>query len=128
MPQNLEPIFPWITEALERRISSIGCSVVQLSTRHSFSLIERLEIQDLVWFRILPLLFEKQQERFASALLVDSGLLSDEIPWAAHLVFRLNSVWLIFVAAFALLTALSSLAAPIWLEDHGPVYEQQRSG
>ena len=139
VPQNLEPISPLDLQKLLNDGSVPLLVALSSSCRHDHSLsglIERLEIQDprLVQNITVIKLFEKQQERLPPALLVDSGLLSDEIPWAAPLSVQaqLKRLADLFVAAsLLLLTApfIGLAALLIWLEDHGPVfYKQQRSG
>ena len=79
-------------------------------------------------------LFEKQQERLPPALLADSSLSYDEMPWAAPFsvqaqLKRLSD--LLVAGVLLLLTApfVGLAALLIWLEDQGPIfYSQQRSG
>ena len=79
-------------------------------------------------------LFEKQQERLPPALLADSGLSHDEIPWAQPFSVQAQlkrPADLLVAVALLLLTSLfvAFAALLIWLEDRGPVfYSQQRSG
>jgi lipopolysaccharide/colanic/teichoic acid biosynthesis glycosyltransferase len=99
-------------------------------------LIERLEIQDPRQFQAISVigLFERQQQRLPPALLADSDISFDELPWASpfSVQAQLKRLADLFVAAALLfLTApfLGLAALLIWLEDHGPVfYKQQRSG
>ena len=79
-------------------------------------------------------MFEKHQERLPPALLADSGLLYDELPWAAPFSVQAQLkrlADLLVAGALLLLTApfVALAALLIWLEDQGPVfYSQQRSG
>ena len=99
-------------------------------------LIERLDVQDprLVQTTSVIKLFEKQQERLPPALLADSGLSHDEIPWAQPFSVQAQLkrlADLLVAVALLLLTSpfVAFAALLIWLEDRGPVvYSQQRSG
>ena len=79
-------------------------------------------------------LFEQQQERLPPALMAETVLSYDDLPWAAtfSVQAQLKRMADLFVAAvLLLLTAPFVLLAAllIWLEDRGPVlYAQQRSG
>ena len=82
------PISPLKLELLLNEGTEPLLVALSPSRRHhpSFSgLIERLEMQDprLVQTISVIHLFEKQQERLPPALLADSGLSYDEMPWAA---------------------------------------------
>ena len=137
--QRLEPITPSALEELLNERSSPLLVALSLRRRrdHSLSsLIERLEIQDprLVQTTSVISLFEHYQERLPPALLADSGLSYDELPWAAPFSFQaqLKRLADLLVSAVLLLltTPFLALAALlIWLEDQGPVfYSQERSG
>ena len=139
LPLRLEPISPpafekLLNEGVEQLLVALSPSL-----RHDprFSgLIERLEIQDprLVQTISIISLFEKHQERLPPALLADSGLLYDELPWAAPFSVQAQLkrlADLLVAGALLLLTApfVALAALLIWLEDQGPVfYSQQRSG
>ena len=99
-------------------------------------LIERLEVQDprLVQSVSLISLFERHQERLPPALLADSAMSYDELPWGSAFSVQaqlkrladllLAAALLLIMAPFVGLTAVL-----IWLEDQGPVfYSQKRSG
>ena len=139
LPQRLKPISPLALEQLLNEGAEPLLVALSLSRRHDPSLsclIERLEIQDprLVQTISVINLFEKQQERLPPALLADSGLLYEEIPWAAPFSVQAQLkrlADLLVAAALLLLTApfVGLAALLIWLEDRGPVfYSQQRSG
>ena len=79
-------------------------------------------------------LFEQQQERLPPALMGDTVLAFDDLPWAAAFSVQaqlkraadllLAGILLLLTAPFVLLAVLL-----IWLEDRGPVlYAQRRSG
>ena len=79
-------------------------------------------------------LFEQYQERLPPVLLADTGLVYENLPWAAPFSAQaqlkrmadllVGGVLLVLTAPFVLLAAVL-----IWLEDRGPVfYAQQRSG
>ena len=137
--QRLEPILPDLLKPLLNNSSTP--SLVALSTQNfreaGFTrLIEFLEIQDprLVQTTSIIRLFEQLQERLPPALLSDSCISYDQLPWAAPFsaqaqLKRLSdlvvAVFLLLITApFVLISALL-----IWLEDQGPVfYTQQRSG
>ena len=137
--QRLEPIPPL---ALDQLLNEGAAPLlVALSPRRrrdpSLSgLIERLEMQDprLVQTMSVISLFEQQQERLPPALLADSVLSYDELPWAAPFSVQAQLkrlADLLVAAALLLLTApfVGLAALLIWLEDRGPVvYSQQRSG
>ncbi len=95
-----------------------------------------LEMRDprLVCTMSLLSLFEQQQERLPPALLADTGLAYNTLPWATRFSVQaqlkrladlaLAAVLLLLTAPFLLVASLL-----IWLEDRGPVvYSQQRSG
>ena len=114
----------------------VALSSAQVHNQSILQLIERLEIEEHRQIKIISVisLFEKHQERLPPALLADSGLTFDEIPWAAPFsvqrqLKRLADLWV--AAALILLTApfVGIAALLIWLEDQGPVfYRQERSG
>ena len=139
LPQRLEPISPLKLELLLNEGAEPLLVALSPSRRHhpSFSgLIERLEMQDprLVQTISVIHLFEKQQERLPPALLADSGLSYDEMPWAAPFSVQAQLkrlADLLVAAVLLLLTApfVGFASLLIWLEDQGPVfYSQQRSG
>ena len=137
--QRLEPITHLeLEQLLDRGFAPL---LVAISTRRrsesSLSdLIESLETQDprIVQTISVISLFEQQQERLPPALLADSGLSYEELPWAApfSVQAKLKRLADLLVAAvLLLLTApfVGFAALLIWLEDKGPVfYSQQRSG
>ena len=106
-----------------------------LDNRYS-SLIERLETEDprLVQTISVISLFEQQQERLPPALLADSILAHEELPWAAAFsvqsqLKRLADLLLSFLLLLITLPFTGLAALLIWLEDRGPVfYCQQRTG
>ena len=137
--QRLHPILPSALEQLLDQGSEL--LLVSLSPRRRTDtnlsgLIERLEMQDprLVQTISVISLFDQQQERLPPALLPDSDLSYDDMPWAApfSVQVQLKRLADLLVAAVLLLitspfVALAALL--IWLEDQGPVfYSQQRSG
>lgn len=137
--QRLEPILPQALEQLLNDAAAPLLVVLSPSCRMDprlAVLIERLEIQDprLVQTVSVINLFSQQQERLPPALLADSVLSYEELPWTATFsvqsqIKRLADMFV--AAALLVLTApLVGLAALlIWLEDQGPVfYTQQRSG
>ena len=79
-------------------------------------------------------LFEQQQERLPPALMADTVLAYDDLPWAATLSVQAQlkrMADLLVAALLLLLTAPFVLLAMllIWLEDRGPLlYAQRRSG
>ena len=98
--------------------------------------ISSLEIRDPRHVRVLSVLslFEQQQERLPPALMVDTMLAYDDLPWAAAFSVQVQLkrmadllvavLLLLLTAPFVLMAALF-----IWIEDRGPVlYSQQRSG
>ena len=127
--QRLEPIPPL---ALDQLLNEGAATLlVALSPRRrrdpSLSgLIDRLEMQDprLVQTMSVISLFEQQQERLPPALLADSVLSYDELPWAAPFSVQAQlkrladllvaAVLLLLTAPFVCLAALL-----IWLEDRG---------
>ena len=67
----------------------------------------------------------------ASALLADSGLPGEDIPWAARLACAQPGVWQTCLGCrSSLLTApfVGLAALLIWLEDQGPIFTARRSG
>ena len=99
-------------------------------------LIECLEKQDprLVQTISVISLFEQQQERLPPALLDDSCLSYEDLPWSApfSVQVQLKRMADLLVAAFLLLIMAPFVVFAvllIWLEDRGPVfYTQRRSG
>ena len=139
LPQRLKPISPLALEQLLNEGSEPLFVALSSGVRRDpclSGLIERLEVQDprLVQTISVINLFEKQQERLPPALLADSGLSYEDIPWAAPFSVQVQLkrlADLLVAAALLLLTApfVGLAALLIWLEDQGPIfYSQQRSG
>tara|TARA_B100000674_G_scaffold499057_1_gene541345 strand:- start:7710 stop:9068 length:1359 start_codon:yes stop_codon:yes gene_type:complete len=139
LPQRLESISPLACEQLLNEGAEPLLVAVSPSRRDDPSLsdlIKRLEIQDPRCLQTISVisLFEKRQERLPPALLADSGLSYDELPWAAPFSVQAQLkrlADLLVAGALLLLTApfVGLAALLIWLEDRGPVfYSQQRSG
>ena len=139
LPQRLEPISPFALDHLLNDVSQPLLVALSPSCRHDPSLsvlIKRLEVQDPRLIQTISVinLFEKQQERLPPALLADSSLSYDEMPWAApfSVQAQLKRLSDLLVAGFLLLLTapfVGLAALLIWLEDQGPIfYSQQRSG
>jgi len=139
LPKRLKPISPLALEQLLNEGSEPLFVALSSGVRRDpclSGLIERLEVQDprLVQTISVINLFEKQQERLPPALLADSGLSYEDIPWAAPFSVQVQLkrlADLLVAAALLLLTApfVGLAALLIWLEDQGPIfYSQQRSG
>ena len=139
LPQRLEPCSPLACEQLLNEGKEPLLVALSPSSRIDPSLselIERLETQDPRSVQTISIisLFEKQQERLPPALLADSGLSYDELPWAAPFSVQVQLkrlADLLVAGVLLLLTApfVGVAALLIWLEDQGPVfYSQQRSG
>ena len=102
---------------------------------HSY-LIERLELTDSRFIQTISVinLFEQQQERLPPALLPDSSLSYNQLPWSApfSVQSQLKRLADVLVASGLLLLTspfVGFAALLIWLEDNGPLfYSQQRSG
>ena len=137
--QRLRPISP---TALDRLLDDgaepllVALSSSRRRDPRLSGLIERLEVQDPRSVQTISVinLFEKQQERLPPALLAESGLSHDEIPWVQPFSVQAQLkrlADLLVAAALLLITApfVALAALLIWLEDQGPVfYSQQRSG
>ena len=100
------------------------------------SLLASLEMRDPRQLRITSVLsvFEQHQERLPPALMVDTVLTYDDLPWATPFSVQAQlkrSADLFVAAILLLLTSPFVLLAIlfIWIEDRGPVfYAQKRSG
>ena len=110
LPQRLEPISPLALEQLLNEGSEPLLVALSSGVRSDPSisgLIECLEVQDsrLVQTTSVINLFEKQHERLPPALLADSGLSYEDIPWAApfSVQAQLKRLADLFVAAALLL-------------------------
>ena len=135
--QGLESIPPLALEQLLNEGTSpllVALSSRRRRDRSLSGLIERLEMQDPLMVQTISVisLFEQQQERLPPALLADSVLSYDELPWAApfSVQAQLKRLADLLVAALLLLLApfIGLAALLIWLEDQGPVfYSQQRA-
>ena len=99
-------------------------------------LLASLEMRDPRQVRALSVLslFEQQQERIPPALLLDTVITQNDLPWTAafSVQAQLKRIADLFVAAALLFFTAPFIflaALLIWLEDRGPVfYSQQRSG
>ena len=97
---------------------------------------QSLQMQDPRFVQTISIitLFESLQERLPSALLTESGLSYEDLPWSAPLSVQaqlkrladifLSSILLLLTAPFVVIAAFL-----IWLEDRGPIfYSQCRTG
>ena len=137
--QRLEPIQPiGLQELIDRGVEPLLVAISP-GCRHDpyiKDLIEFLDSQDPSSVHTISVisLFEQQQERLPPALLPDSVLSYDQLPWAAPFSVQAQLkrlADLLVAAALILLTApfVGLAALLIWLEDKGPIfYSQQRSG
>ena len=126
LPQRLIPITPLALKQLLNAGTEPLLVALSSSCLHdpSFSgLIQMLETQDprLVQTISLINLFEKQQERLPPALLGDSGLSYDELPWAAPFsvqaqLKRLSDLFVAAVLLFLTIPFVGLAALFVWLE------------
>ena len=100
------------------------------------TLLSRLEMTDsrqVYVFTVLSL-FEQYQERLPPALMSDTHISYEDLPWTStfSVQAQIKRTADLFLSVFLLLITLPFLlfcALLIWLEDRGPVlYSQQRSG
>ena len=141
LPQR-HRLFPVNSNALVQQLANIDEPIVLAlseSVRGDHSLrplIDRLETFDPRFLRVISVLslFDKQQERLPPALMVDTLLTFDDLPWLHSFSVQaqlkrtadllLTFVLLLLTSPFVLLAVLF-----IWLEDRGPVlFAQRRSG
>ena len=135
-------LWPTSPKALQRRLEQAQAPLLVALSVHwrqdpaLSPLLERLEISDPRQVRLLSVLslFQQQQERLPPALIHDTVLAYDDLPWAATFSVQAQlkrMADLLVAAALLLITSpvIGVAALLIWLEDRGPVlYVQERSG
>ena len=137
--QRLRPVdSEALAEELDQAEEPILLALSQAVRRDTalLPMVASLEMRDPRQLRVISVLslFEQQQERLPPALMADTVLTFDDLPWAAafNVQAQLKRMADLLVAAvLLLLTAPFVLLAVllIWLEDRGPVlYAQRRSG
>ena len=137
--QRLRPV---VSTALAQQLDQAGEPILLALSQAVRSdtalrpLLASLEMRDPRQLRVISVLslFEQQQERLPPALMADTVLAYDDLPWAATLSVQAQlkrMADLLVAALLLLLTAPFVLLAMllIWLEDRGPLlYAQRRSG
>ena len=137
--QRLRPV---VSTALAQQLDQAGEPILLALSQAVRSdtalrpLLASFEMRDPRQLRVISVLslFEQQQERLPPALMADTVLAYDDLPWAATLSVQAQlkrMADLLVAALLLLLTAPFVLLAMllIWLEDRGPLlYAQRRSG